>query len=112
VPQEDDRGAAWEIEITATTAARSTCTSPPTAPSSRGSASSARHRPSRAGRAAERWNLSHSEPEQAALDALGEGTTTWVEREDGRGVAWEIEVTLSDGREIDVLIGPDGSVIA
>jgi hypothetical protein len=56
--------------------------------------------------------VSQQEAEQAALDALGEGTVTWVEREDERGAAWEIEVILPDGREIDVLIGPDGRLIA
>ncbi len=49
--------------------------------------------------------------EQAALAHLGEGQVTWVSPEDDRGAAWEIEVTLPDGREVDVLVDAAGAVI-
>jgi uncharacterized membrane protein YkoI len=110
---EDDRGAAWEVEVTRDdgseidvyvaadgTVIKQVCKLG-AAPALEGG-----------GEAPSGGIISQSEAEQAALDALGEGSVTWVEREDERGAAWEIEVTLSDGREIDVLIGPDGSVIA
>jgi hypothetical protein len=49
--------------------------------------------------------------EQAALAYLGDGRVTWVSPEDDRGAVWEIEVTLSDGREVDVLVDATGAVI-
>jgi hypothetical protein len=49
--------------------------------------------------------------EQAALAYVGEGRVTWVTPEDDRGAAWEIEVTLPSGREVDVLVDAAGTVI-
>lgn len=49
--------------------------------------------------------------EQAALAYLGQGRVTWVTPEDDRGAAWEIEVTLPNGREVDVLVDASGQVI-
>lgn len=49
--------------------------------------------------------------EQAALAYLGAGRVTWVSPEDDRGAAWEIEVTLPNGREVDVLVDASGQVI-
>jgi uncharacterized membrane protein YkoI len=40
--------------------------------------------------------------EQAAVDAVGGGRVVGVEREDERGVAWEVEVVQRDGREVEV----------
>ena len=48
---------------------------------------------------------------QAALDAVGEGTVTWIGQEDERGAAWEVEITRPGGREVDVLVALDGSII-
>jgi ABC-type transport system substrate-binding protein len=49
--------------------------------------------------------------EQAALDFLGEGRVTWVSPEDDHGAAWEIEVTLPSGREVDVYVDAAGRVV-
>jgi hypothetical protein len=49
--------------------------------------------------------------EQAALAYLGEGRVTWVSPEDDRGAAWEIEVTLPTGREVDVYVDAAGEVV-
>jgi hypothetical protein len=40
--------------------------------------------------------------ERAAVDAVGGGRVVGVEREDERGVAWEVEVVQRDGREVEV----------
>jgi uncharacterized membrane protein YkoI len=40
--------------------------------------------------------------ERAAVDAAGGGRVVGVEREDERGVAWEVEVVQRDGREVEV----------
>lgn len=55
--------------------------------------------------------ISREEAEQVALDAVGDGRVTWSAPEDDRGAAWEIEVTRTDGSEVDVLIAADGSVV-
>jgi hypothetical protein len=39
---------------------------------------------------------------QAAVAAVGGGRVTGVEREDEQGEAWEVEVRISDGREVEV----------
>lgn len=49
--------------------------------------------------------------EQAALEAVGSGRVTWSGPENDRGAAWEVEITLPNAREIDVLVAPDGSII-
>jgi uncharacterized membrane protein YkoI len=49
--------------------------------------------------------------ERAALAYLGEGRVTWVSREDDHGAAWEIEVTLPNGREVDVYVDAAGRVV-
>jgi hypothetical protein len=49
--------------------------------------------------------------ERAALAYLGEGRVTWVSQEDDYGAAWEIEVTLPDGREVDVYVDATGQVV-
>jgi hypothetical protein len=49
--------------------------------------------------------------EQAAIVYLGEGRVTWVSPEDDHGAAWEIEVTLPTGREVDVYIDASGQVV-
>ncbi len=109
---EDDRGAAWEVEITrldgsevdvlvaADGAIVKQVEKFGTAPAMAG-----------AGTAPASGVVSQENAEQAALDAVGEGQVTWVGREDERGAAWEVEITRPDGSEIDVLIAPDGSVI-
>lgn len=55
--------------------------------------------------------VTREEAEQIALDAIGSGSVTWSAPEDDRGAAWEIEVTLPDGSEVDVLIAADGTVV-
>jgi uncharacterized membrane protein YkoI len=55
--------------------------------------------------------VSAEEAAAAALAAIGEGTVTWIGPEDDRGAAWEVEITLPNGREIDVLVRADGTVI-
>jgi hypothetical protein len=52
-----------------------------------------------------------SQAEQAALEAVGSGWVTWSGPENDRGAAWEVEITLPNGREIDLLVAPDGSII-
>lgn len=37
---------------------------------------------------------------------------TWTGREDDLGAKWEIEVTISDGREFDVYVGANGKIVA
>jgi hypothetical protein len=49
--------------------------------------------------------------EQAAVAFLGEGRVTWVSPEDDHGAAWEIEVTLPTGREVDVYVDAMGQVV-
>lgn len=49
--------------------------------------------------------------ERAALAHVGEGRVTWVSPEDDYGAAWEIEVTLPDGREVDVYVDASGQVV-
>ena len=55
--------------------------------------------------------VSAEEAAAAALAAVGEGTVTWIGPEDDRGAAWEVEVTRPSGREVDVLVAADGTVI-
>lgn len=49
--------------------------------------------------------------ERAALAYVGAGRVTWVTREDDGGAAWEIEVTLPNGREVDVYVDVNGQVV-
>lgn len=49
--------------------------------------------------------------ERAALAYPGEGRVSWATPEDDDGAAWEIEVTLPDGREVDVYVDADGQVV-
>jgi hypothetical protein len=39
---------------------------------------------------------------RAAVDSIGGGRVVGVEREDERGVSWEVEVLQRDGRELEV----------
>lgn len=55
--------------------------------------------------------VSLADAERAALEAVGDGRVTWSGPEDDLGAVWEIEVTRTDGREVDVLVAADGSVI-
>jgi uncharacterized membrane protein YkoI len=55
--------------------------------------------------------VTRGQAEAAALAAVGEGRVTWSGREDERGAMWEIEVTRPDGTEIDVLIDAQGRVV-
>ena len=111
---EDDRGAAWEVEITrpdgsevdVLVAADGTVVKQvdklggqPAAPAGGGAQPSGGQVVSRA------------QAEQAALAAVGSGRVTWSGREDERGAAWEIEITRPDGSEVDVLIDASGQVV-
>lgn len=109
---EDDRGAAWEIEVTRPDGSEvdvlvaadgsivKTVEKYGEGPPIEGG-----------GDVPSGGAVSLEEAEQAALDAIGEGTVTWSGPEDDRGAAWEIEITRPDGSEVDVLIAPDGSVV-
>jgi len=55
--------------------------------------------------------ISREQAEQIAVNFLGQGRVTWVEQEDDFGAAWEIEVTLPGGREVDVYVASDGRVV-
>ncbi|WP_129677152.1 PepSY domain-containing protein [Candidatus Chloroploca sp. Khr17] len=109
---EDDRGAAWEVEVTrpdgsevdVLVAADGTIIKQ-VEKFGRGPARSGPGIPPASG------VVSREQAAQAALDAVGEGQVTWISREDERGAAWEVEITRPDGSEIDVLVAPDGSII-
>lgn len=110
---EDDRGAAWEVEITrpdgsevdVLVAADGTVVKQIEKFGS-GPATSGPGTPPAGGTV-----VSLQEAERAALAAVGEGRVTWSGREDERGAAWEIEITRPDGSEIDVLVAADGSIV-
>jgi uncharacterized membrane protein YkoI len=48
--------------------------------------------------------------EAAALAEVGDGTVTELERSDDADHAWEVEVTLADGTEIDIELDEDLAV--
>ena len=48
---------------------------------------------------------------QAALAAVGRGRVGDVERDNEGGSAYEVEVILDDGSEVDVELGPDFTVL-
>ena len=50
--------------------------------------------------------------EQAALDAVGEGTVEQVEASDDAGEAYEVEVRADDGTEWDVTLDADFQVLS
>ncbi len=110
---EDDRGAAWEVEITRPDGSEvdvlvaadgsivklvprlgeeEVVTAPPA--QTEGSAP-----------------VTLAEAEAIALAAVGEGRVTWSGPEDDRGAAWEIEITRPNGSEVDVLVAADGSIV-
>lgn len=109
---EDDRGAAWEVEVTrpdgsevdVLVAADGTVIKQ-VEKAGRGPALSG------PGTVPTTGVVSRQEASQAALDYIGEGQVTWISREDERGAAWEIEVTRPDGSEVDVLVAADGSIV-
>lgn len=109
---EDDRGAAWEVEVT-----RPDGSEVDVLVAADGSIVKQVDKfgsgPALEGPGPESSGgvVSQEEAEQAALDAVGEGEVTYVSREDERGAVWEIEITRPDGSEIDVLIAADGSVV-
>lgn len=109
---EDDRGAAWEVEVTRpdgsevdvlVAADGSVVNQIDKLP---GDVERDYDAPAAGGTV-----ISQGEAESAALAAVGEGNVTWVGREDERGAAWEVEVTRPDGSEVDVLVAADGSIV-
>jgi uncharacterized membrane protein YkoI len=48
----------------------------------------------------------------AALASVGQGTVTEVERENEGGSAYEVEVRLDDGTQVEVLLGSDFQVLS
>jgi hypothetical protein len=48
---------------------------------------------------------------QAALEATDGGTVNAVERDNEKGAAWEVEVTKTDGRTVDVRLDENYKVI-
>jgi uncharacterized membrane protein YkoI len=109
---EDDRGAAWEVEVTrpdgsevdVLVAADGTVIK---------QVEKAGRGPARSGPGSVPASgvIGPQEASQAALDYIGEGQVTWIGREDDRGAAWEVEVTRPDGSEVDVLVAADGSIV-
>lgn len=49
--------------------------------------------------------------EKAALDHIGSGTVTDLDRSDDSDHAWEVEVTSTDGTDVDVELAADFSVV-
>jgi uncharacterized membrane protein YkoI len=49
--------------------------------------------------------------EAAALAEVGSGTVTDLDRSDDRDHAWEVEVTGTDGTDVDVELAADFSVV-
>ena len=47
---------------------------------------------------------------RAALDRVGQGTVTEVEREDDAGAFYEVEVRLNNGSQVEVSLGADFQV--
>jgi hypothetical protein len=47
----------------------------------------------------------------AALAKVGQGTVSDVERENDGGSAYEVEIRLNDGSEVEVLLGADFQVL-
>lgn len=109
---EDDRGAAWEVEVTrpdgsevdVLVAADGTIIKQVEKAGSGPALSGP-------GTVPAGGVVSREEAAQAALDHIGEGRVTWISREDERGAAWEVEITRPNGREVDVLVAADGSII-
>ena len=48
---------------------------------------------------------------KAALAKVGQGSVTEVERDDDSGAAYEVEVRLNDGTQVDVALGADFQVV-
>ena len=110
--REDDRGAAWEVEVTrpdgsevdVLVAADGSIVkqverftgSPESTAGSAGSSGG---------------EVSREEAGRIAVESVGGGQVTWSGREDDRGATWEIEVTRPDGSEVDVLIDAAGNVV-
>ncbi|HYO20444.1 MAG TPA: PepSY domain-containing protein, partial [Dermatophilaceae bacterium] len=109
---EDDRGAAWEVEVTRAdgsevdvlVAADGSIVKQVdkyTGPADAGAAAA----PAGGGQ------ITLQDAEQIALEAVGEGQVTWSGEEDERGAAFEIEVTRDNGTEIDVLVDAEGNIV-
>ena len=47
----------------------------------------------------------------AALAKVGQGTVSDIERENDGGSAYEVEIRLNDGSEVEVLLGADFQVL-
>lgn len=106
---EDDRGAAWEVEVT-----RSDGSEVDVLVAIDGSIVGQVDKDTGSadgGAGASGGQVSLQDAERIAVEAVGEGRVTWSGREDERGAAFEIEVTLDDGREVDVLIDANGNVV-
>lgn len=108
---EDDRGAAWEVEVT-----RPDGSELDVLVAADGSIVKQIDRfTGRADDGAEAASadgtVTLQEAERIAVAAVGEGRVTWSGREDDRGAAYEIEVTRDDGTEVDVLIDAAGNVV-
>lgn len=113
VGAEDDRGAAWEVEITRpdgsevdvlVAADGSIVAAVEPVASSRDDNAGTTDSPGD--------RVTRQEAERLAVEAVGGGDVTWSGPEDDRGAAWEIEVTRPDGSEVDVLIDADGNVVS
>jgi hypothetical protein len=48
----------------------------------------------------------------AALAKVGQGSVTEVERDDDSGAAYEVEVRLNDGTQVEVTLGADFQVMS
>ena len=113
---EDDKGAAWEIEVT-----RADGVEVDVLVASDGSVvgkvnkgqsdDAATQSGGNAGTATSGNAINRRQASRAALDHIGSGRVTYIYPEDDIGAAWEVEVTKPDGSEVDVLVAPDGSII-
>lgn len=113
---EDDRGAAWEIEVT-----QSDGTETDVLVAADGSivkqvekytGSGDSDGSGDSGDGGSSGEVTLEEAEQIAVEAVGGGNVTWSGEEDERGAKFEIEVTRPNGNEIDVLIDANGNVVS
>lgn len=95
------------VEVPATTAPAAVAPEVPTSPAPAADAAAAQT----PGTVPSSTVIDQATAEQVALAHLGEGQVTWVTPEDDRGAAWEVEVTLPSGREVDVLVDANGQVV-
>ncbi|MEL4897422.1 PepSY domain-containing protein [Crocosphaera sp. Alani8] len=109
---EEDRGAAWEVEITQADGSEvDVLVAPDGTVIKQVEKAGSGPALSGPGPIPADGVISEDEAKQAALDYLGEGQVTWISREDERGATWEVEITRPNGSELDVLVAGDGTIV-